>query len=406
MVIDMNFLKQIAFFRKKTPTKVRKLVSFKDKTSTEYKAALTIKKVLDPLVDTSTRDLNQMVETLFKKLMANRMGFFTIVKFDMKNYFPSISLRYAYEYYIKDKIDKKYWPLFEKYCDEIKYNLQGLPTSSNFADIMSKALKDELIDFFHVDGLTNCFYYVDDFVLLFKKRVNEIYIKFGILECIKKVFYKYNTLPYQNKVKAHIDDEKYVFLDDTKLPANFTWLGYKIGITYGWQGIGITLDISDFKRNWYQKVISKAVKDNYQDEDKMRIMLYASTRSLVTKIRKAGMPSKNISLSPYKFYKNLKKYPELIGEDTRRFMKDSVKNAFVQQNISVPYYIKDNNPNSGYSIWHNFFSNKAVVLNKKIGWSYQKLYDLLKKYTNEDIHSKSYDELANIFIKNFVISMK
>ena len=46
MVIDMNFLKQIAFFRKKTPTKVRKLVSFKDKTSTEYKAALTIKKVL------------------------------------------------------------------------------------------------------------------------------------------------------------------------------------------------------------------------------------------------------------------------------------------------------------------------------------------------------------------------
>ena len=403
--MNLNFINQIAFFKRKTGNKVRKLTTFKNKSSVEYNASLSIKDILEPLVEKDMRDINKMIETLFRKLMANRMGLFTIVKFDMKNYFPSISLRYAYDFYIKDKISEKYHPLFENYCDNVKYNLQGLPPSSNFAAVMSKVLKDELFAFFKVDGLTDCFYYVDDFVLLFKKRVNEIYIKFGILECIKKVFFKRNKLQYQNKVKAHIDDSKYTFLDDTKLPNSFTWLGYKISITYGWQGIGITLDMADFKMEYYRKAFFDAVKQNYADEEKMRLMLYSSTRSVVTKVHKQGKPDKNVSISPFKFYKNFKKYPELVGENTRRFMQGVVLDAFRQQTIAMPFYLKDKDPNSGYNLWHNFFNNKAIVLNKTFGWSYEKLYNTMKKYSKLDIHSKSYDELAKMYIDNFVIKL-
>ncbi len=401
--MNLDFVRQIVFIKRKMPTQVQKFAKFKNKSSIEYNASLSLRDILESLIDKNMRDTNKMIETLFRRLQANRMGLFTIVKFSLENYFASISLQYVYEFFIKNKINEKYKPLLENYCDNVKYNLGGLPPSNNFADIMSQELKNELFEFFRIDGLTDCFYYINDFVLLFKKRVNQIYIKFGILECIKKVFYKRNQLKFQNKIKTHIDESQYTFLDDTKLPGNFVWLGYKIGITYGWQGIGITLDIEDIIMEHYRKAIFEAVKNNYADEEKMRLMLYSTTRRVVIKLHKHGKPNKNVSITPFKFYKNFKKYPELVGENTRRFMQGVVVDAFRQQAIAMPFYLKDYDPNSGYNLWHNFFANKAIVLNKSIGWTYAKLYQTMKKYPKIDIHSKSYDELAKMYIENFVI---
>ncbi len=401
--MNLDFIGQIAFFRKKIGNKVRKLCKFKNKSSIEYNASLSIKQILEPLVEKEMRDINGMTEKFMRRLMANRMGLFTIVKFDFKNYFTSISLRYAYEFFIKDKISEKYHPLFENYVESVKYNLQGLPPSANFAAVMSKAMKEELFNFFKIDGLTDCFYYVDDFVLLFKKRVNPIYIKFGIEECIKTVFNKRNNFKYQNKVKIHTSGEKYVYMSDEKLPGSFTWLGYKFGITYGWQGIGMTIDIADAKMEHYRQKIFEAVRLNYPDTEKLRLMLYSSTRNVVTKIEKQGQDNKNISVTPFKFYKNFVKYKELIGENTVRFLQGVVIDAFRQQTIPLPYYLYDQKIESGYNIWHNLFSHRAIVLNKKFGWSYPKLYGILKKHTDLDLHNKTYGELAKIYIENFVI---
>ncbi len=403
--MNLDFISQISFFKRKITTKVQKFAKFKNKSSVEYNASLSVKDILEPLVEKEMRDTNKMIEKLFRRLMANRMGLFTIVKFDIENYFPSISLRYAYEYFIKDKISEKYHPLFENYCDNVKYNLAGLPPSSNFADIMSNALKDEIFDFFHVDGLTDCFYHLNEFVLLFKKRVNEIYIKFGILECIKKVFYKRNKLQFQNKVKVKTDDNGYKFLDDTMLPKSFTWLGYKLAITYGWQGIGITLDISDENMEHFRKAIFDAVKCNFEDEEKMRLMIYSTTRNVVTNVHRQGKPDKVVSISPFRFYKNFKKYPDLIGDNTKRFMQGVILDAFRQQFIPTPFYLKYKNSNSGYNLWYNFLSNKSIVLNKSFGWSYTKLYNTIKKYPKIDIHSLSYDDLAKTYIELFVIKL-
>ncbi len=404
--MNLDFIGQIAFFKQKTPTKLRKFAKFKDKTSDEYAAALEIKDILEPLVEKDNRDVNKVTDKLIHKLLDNTTGHFAIVKFDMKNYFPSIALKYAYEYYIKDQINEKYYPLFEKYCDDIKYNLQGLPTSSNFAGVMSKAFKNELLKYFSSYGITDCFYYVDDFVLLFEKYVDEANVKNGILQCINEVFFKQNNLQFQNKVKAHIDDAKYTFISDKSLPTNFTWLGYKFSINKKSQGFAITLDIADSKINYYKKVFFDAVKKNYEDKDKLRLLLYVNTRSIVTKIHKQGKANKNVSLSPFKFYKNFKKYPELIGEDTKKFMQNVVIHAFNEQSLPLPYYLKDNNVNSGYSLWHNFIKNKAIVLNKKFGWSYEKLSKTISHNCDIDIHSKSYEQLAQIFIDNFVIKLQ
>lgn len=404
--MNLDFIGQIAFFKQKTSTKLRKFAKFKDKTSDEYAAALSIKDILEPLVEKDNRDVNKVTDKLIHKLLDNTTGHFTLIKFDMKNYFPSIALRYAYEFYIKSEINEQYYPLFENYCDDIKYNLQGLPTSSNFAGVMSKAFKNELLKYFSSYGITDCFYYVDDFVLLFEKCVDETNVKNGILQCINEVFFKQNNLQFQNKVKAHIDDAKYTFITDQSLPKNFTWLGYKFSINKKSQGFSITLDIADSKINYYKKVFCDAVKKNYEDKDKLRLMLYVNTRSIVTKIHKQGKANKNVSLSPFKFYKNFKKYPDLIGEDTKKFMQNVVIHAFNEQSLPLPYYLKDNNANSGYNLWHNFIKNKAIVLNKKFGWSYEKLSKTISRHCDIDIHSKSYEQLAQIFIDNFVIKLQ
>lgn len=402
-IMNLDFIGQVAFFKKKTGNDVRKLCKFKNKSSIEYNASLSIKQILEPLVEKEMRDINGMTEKFMRRLMANRMGLFTIVKFDFKDFFPSISLRYAYEFFIKDKINEKYHPLFENYVESVKYNLQGLPPSSNFAAVMAKAMKEEIFAFFKIDGLTDCFYYDDAFVMLFKKRVNHIYIKFGIEECVKNVFNKKNSFKYQNKVKVNNDNEKYVYLNDEKLPCSFSWLGYKFGITYGWQGIGMTIDFADEMIEHLRQKIFEAVRLNYPDTEKLRLMLYSSTRNVVTKIEKQGQDNRNVSITPFKFYKNLVKYKELIGENTVRFLQGVVIDAFRQQTIALPYYLYDQKIESGYNIWHNLFSHRAIVLNKKFGWSYPKLYNILKKHTNLDLHNKPYSELAKIYIDNFVI---
>ena len=280
----------------------------------------------------------------------------------------------------------------------------------NMIDILRNTLVlgryEKLINRLGNENITDCFYYVDDFVLLFEKCVDETNVKNGILQCINEVFFKQNNLQFQNKVKAHIDDAKYTFITDQSLPKNFTWLGYKFSINKKSQGFSITLDIADSKINYYKKVFFFLVKKNYEDKDKLRLMLYVNTRSIVTKIHKQGKANKNVSLSPFKFYKNFKKYPDLIGEDTKKFMQNVVIHAFNEQSLPLPYYLKDNNANSGYNLWHNFIKNKAIVLNKKFGWSYEKLSKTISRHCDIDIHSKSYEQLAQIFIDNFVIKLQ
>ena len=102
--MNLDFVRQIVFIKRKMPTQVKKFAKFKNKSSIEYNASLSLRDILESLIDKNMRDTNKMIETLFRRLQANRMGLFTIVKFSLENYFASISLQYVYEFFIKNTI--------------------------------------------------------------------------------------------------------------------------------------------------------------------------------------------------------------------------------------------------------------------------------------------------------------
>ena len=114
--------------------------------STENILCQYIKQILDRRFKIKYPNRNKAVHTLFDFLKAiKQMSEFTIIKFDFKDYFNSVSSVYVFEKYIKEQMtDRAETELITAFTSQTKYSYAGLSTSNLFSEIISIKF-DELI---------------------------------------------------------------------------------------------------------------------------------------------------------------------------------------------------------------------------------------------------------------------
>lgn len=94
---------------------------------------------------------------------------FTIVKFDFKDYFNSVSSIYTFEKYIKSNLsNRQEIDLLENFVYKTKYAYAGLPTSNAIAEIIAKEFDSIIRYTFSGKGLIFYERYIDDSILILK----------------------------------------------------------------------------------------------------------------------------------------------------------------------------------------------------------------------------------------------
>lgn len=102
----------------------------------------SIKQILDRAFKIKYPNRNKTTRTLFSVLSAAiQMSDFTIVKFDFKDYFNSVSSIYVFEKYLKYNIlDRHEIDLIKAFAYSTKYAYAGLCTSNAIAEIIAGSI--------------------------------------------------------------------------------------------------------------------------------------------------------------------------------------------------------------------------------------------------------------------------
>lgn len=134
-----------------------------------------IKQILDRVFKVKYPNRNKILHDLFSTLSATiQMADFTIVKFDFKDYFNSISSIYVFEKYLKnDFLDRHEIDLIRNFVYSTKYAYAGLCTSNVIAEIIAKYFDEAVSQAFDTNGLIYYERYIDDCVLILNEHMEE-----------------------------------------------------------------------------------------------------------------------------------------------------------------------------------------------------------------------------------------
>ncbi len=101
------------------------------------------------------------------------MSDFTIVKFDFKDYFNSVSSIYVYERYIKDKIlDREYLDIIELFVYSTIKTYMGLCCSNAIVEIISQKFDDLINKEFINNGMILYERYIDDCIIILNDHIS------------------------------------------------------------------------------------------------------------------------------------------------------------------------------------------------------------------------------------------
>ena len=328
-----------------------------------------------------------------KKLDKN----FTIVVFDMKNFFESVSTQYCYESYIKNlELCDEMHNIAKKYVSLFPYCVQGVALSNVFANIaaneLDEKIKASLADF---DVL---FYgrFVDDGYIVLNKFVDEKDIFEKIINCVKQMNIQSKNLgiKFNNKLKLNL--KKFKCISNKQL-GNFCCLGYEFFVDNN----GISIGISKQKQTDIENKIKRLISQNYTNQNKLRILLkfncqkicYSKTLGEKKIWFKEGLIEK---------YELLKCMSDKIESGTKCFFENLYVNCFNSLNLEIPKYLKCQDTDNGFNLYYNLIKQKTTTIDKECGIKKEKLISYLKQLETEGEYECDYEKLANRFLSFFV----
>jgi len=155
-----------------TSGKKRFVKQFTDHYSAESILCQCIKQILDRTFRVKYPNRNKSVRALFDAFKsAKQMADFTIIKYDFKNYFNSVSATYVYERYIREKLSDRFEAdLINRFARETKYAFAGLSTSNVVAEIIAQRFDAEIRLAFASKGILFFERYIDDSGSVLKYR--------------------------------------------------------------------------------------------------------------------------------------------------------------------------------------------------------------------------------------------
>lgn len=343
---------------------------------------------------------NKVIDELFDKLRAVRsLNDATIVRFDLKKYFYSVSTQYIFNQYLLNsslkREDKDY---LEDVCKSNNYCVAGLPIFNYFIELISRDFDERIRSSFHDHGMVFYSRYVDDGIIILNKYLPKKQVRKIINQAIEDIFQNTKSL---NKVK--INEEKFRVVNRRHLNGDnsFDFLGYEFFIKGDFKKISV--GITERKRNKYQEKVNRLVKQNYDPTDPaskeiMRHIIKAHSSRVVyfapsTKHRGVWV-SKGIVAS----YNRLKDFNTHIELKTVYFLKNIYKKSFRINGHVAPEYIA----NERYILYENLIKNKAMIFNPLIGMPKDVLLEELKKVGI--MHDPDVD--YNLLVKDYLIRIK
>lgn len=227
---DFDFTK-FDTIHKKQVNKIRHIKKYK-KLSCEETLCIYLKRLLDRKYRIQYPNRNEFMHSLFDVINAVRtMHDYTIVKFDFKDYFNSVSSEYVYKkYLVKTSLERDEMNLLEKYVISTKYAYAGFNASNIICEIIVKHFDEVLSLKFRKYGLIFYRRYIDDGILIFNKHVDRDFCLSIINKTIKEIFYDKN-IEVENSCKTCLNTNKFKYISASFLAKqnkedSFNFLGY------------------------------------------------------------------------------------------------------------------------------------------------------------------------------------
>lgn len=403
----------------KQGSKKRLAKRFTDRFSTENVLCQCIKQVLDNDFRVKYPNRNKISRSLFDILSAViQMTDFTIVRFDFKDYFNSISSEYAYKKIIANKIsDRIMREIISDYCTKTKFAYAGLPTSNAIAEIIASEFDALVKQEFGELGVIFYSRYIDDSVLILNKHVDERIIRMKLDGILDAVFGDKN-INSKKRCKTKFNRSKYSFISRRTLmttPVSFDFLGYEFWLNTSSSGkpkiqYGITLE----KRLKYRKRLEQIIKlytdhssPDYQNTELLRHRVVAFTS------REVYQSTKN-KTSVWKAKGFISNYGELrfllgtkyLHPDTDTYLKTMIKDVFLQAGLMPGFIVDSDKLDSGYNLYHNMKKNKTLLLVDGIGYDYKSLVNLCSQIGISNIEASGKKRTYSSLVRDYLIKIK
>ena len=399
--------------------KLRIVKQYKDKFSVEHILTIYIKKVLDRIFKVVYPNRNKIIKSLINTISCIiQMENFTIVRFDFKNYFNTISSEYVFEKYIKNNIsNRKDLYLIKNFVSTTKFAYAGICTSNAIAEIISKyfdrAIYKRLLQY----GLIFYERYIDDGIIILNSHIEKNKLERLITETISEIYYDKSIICQKCKVKLNLKKFKYISKQQLSNDNNtsVSFLGYEFYLYYNKnKNIEIMYGITEEKRKKYERKIDKLISlyihsDTQSLQEKSqelellrhRIAAFSTRQVYVTQRKNKIIWHVKGFISNYgelRFFIENK----LIEEQTEKFLQNMILDAFHRVNLN-PYFLKGN---SSYNLYTNMKLNKTYLFVQYIGYSYKSLIKLCKKIGINEFTSKNKSKTYNSLVKEYLIKVK
>lgn len=329
-------------------------------------------------------DRTKIIKELINCLqLIKNMNDFTIIRFDFKNYFNSMSSAYIYEKYIQNAdISRDLLNIMQDFFKANRKCSAGLPTSNILAELISKEfdlkLKANLLKY----GVVYYERYVDDGLIILNSFIDINQFN-EIINCtIREVFYnQLYTIKNQN-VKLNNKKTKIINkrLFNTNCNEKIIFLGYEIILNFVNGKINFKFGISEEKRKKYQNKFNLIIEDYKKNKEmellRQRILLFS--RRVVYSDSNINKNITWLSKGVVSNYNELRHFDSILEDGTKKFLKKCIEIGFKKYNVPLPYFMK-NNSGFAYNLYNNLMSNKSIIFDEKIGMSKEDLIRYCKK---------------------------
>ncbi len=394
----------------------RFIKKYEDLYSVENILCQCIKQILDRVFKVRYPNRNKIIRELFDVLAATiQMSEFTIVKFDFKHYFNSVSSIYVFEKYLKHSLlDRQEIDLIKNFVYATEYSYAGLCTSNVIAEIIAKHFDEAVRQAFINTGLIYYERYVDDSILILNENIEEDDVKKILNNILLSIFHD-NNIECKVKCTTKFKKKKFRYISSrniSKSRLSIDFLGYEFWFESNNNKIKIQYGITEEKRKKYadkiEKIINEYANSNGINQTynlellRHKIAAFSSRQVYITKHFRSYVWKVKGFISNYGELRNFL-YTDSIEEDTEFFLKNMIDDAFEKINLAKPYFLKcGTNTKSGYNLYENMKKNKTLLLVDNIGYDYKSLVNLCKKIGISNIDSKGkrigYDRLVREYL--------
>ena len=379
----------------------------------------SIKQILDRAFKIKYPNRNKTTRTLFSVLSAAiQMSDFTIVKFDFKDYFNSVSSIYVFEKYLKYNILNRHEiDLIKAFVYSTKYAYAGLCTSNAIAEIIAGYFDEAVKQMFFSNGIIYYERYIDDSILILNEHMEETEVKEKLETVLLNIFHD-ETIKAP-KCHTKFNKKKFKYISRRKIlkgGCSVDFLGYEFWFSAnGKAKIEIKYGITDDKRKKYEdridKLISSYTDPSSPDYNKMellrhRIAAFSSREVYMTKHFRSNIWRVKGFISNYG---ELRYFLDtgLIESNTEQYLKNMIDDAFDRAKIDKPYFLMGGAKlNCGYNLYGNMKTNKTILLVDRIGYDYKSLVALCKQVGMSSTDANGKRRGYGILVRDYLIKIR